>query len=944
MAIPTLSEIVEGVKNGINSLLQPVRDAVSSVSSGVTNGIVNLYNAINSRLNSVTSDISSNISSTVGGLLSGVTGSLSNITSQLNSLISSGLGSAGSLANDIVEYIQSYISPLSNHVNNIGNWIQTNLTTIYDNLRGSIGNISNAVSSSVNSAISGLSNLISSGYNSVTGILQNALSGLSSTFNGAVSGIVDRISNIGSTISNSVFSVVDSVRNSVSSAVGAVSNNVSALVSSVTSGIQSFANSISDTIQNSIATVRQWIDSAASAISSVLVIIAGAIQTGVAQLLAFFRDFVWPFLSQIGSLLADTLIYFKDEIQERVNTTKSDKSRVDRGISNALSRLLSGDREAAYEIIQLFDPSAHDSWIMSFIGAAIIAIPAAMTVINASLTGVGELVEQESLLKYKPGLLEPDVLVRAVIRGFLSEDQAISEINRQGFTDSKWAVLKQVARPILGVGEILNAYLLGYISENDAKRKLELVGYLTEDANLLIANTKRTLSESVIGELYRRGQLSSAEAISELGKLGYDRDYAIQFLSTQLRLLGIEDIRELFLRGLISPEEHDRLLAEHGFTPDQIAKVKNLYYILPTPSDLIRMAVREVFSPEVAEKFGHFSDYPEEFSRYAKQLGISEEWAKRYWAAHWDLPSASQGFSMFHRDIISREELELLLRSLDVLPFWRDKLIQLAYNPLPRVDVRRMYDLGILDREGVKRAYLDLGYSPEHAEGLTEFTVRYYSDDTTNEYLEIRSLTRSVVESAYDRRLITREEALDRLTQLGYAPEDAQLLLSIIDYNREIRLNPLKEGELQARAEGIILDAYTRRLLSEGEAIEQLQAIGYSQLEAQTALSLQDYEYELKIKNLIASRASQAYSERTISEVELANILGEAGFTGKEIGAILTEASIERQYRVRKPSYTQIRNLYRAGIITKQEAIEELKGLGYNDKYIEWLFQLEFEE
>ena len=83
------------------------------------------------------------------------------------------------------------------------------------------------------------------------------------------------------------------------------------------------------------------------------------------------------------------------------------------------------------------------------------------------------------------------------------------------------------------------------------------------------------------------------------------------------------------------------------------------------------------------------------------KAGLPEEQARNYWAAHWELPSAQMGYAMFQRRIIDHETLVMLLKSLDIMPFWRDKLIEMSYNPLTRVDVRRMYGLGVLSEEEV---------------------------------------------------------------------------------------------------------------------------------------------------------------------------------------------------------------------------------------------------
>ncbi|GAH07016.1 unnamed protein product, partial [marine sediment metagenome] len=75
-----------------------------------------------------------------------------------------------------------------------------------------------------------------------------------------------------------------------------------------------------------------------------------------------------------------------------------------------------------------------------------------------------------------------------------------------------------------------------------------------------------------------------------------------------------------------------------------------------------------------------YEDYPKPLETWAAKKGLSKEWSQRYWAAHWSLPSASQGFEMLHRGIINQSDLNMLLRALDVMPFWREKLTGIAYR------------------------------------------------------------------------------------------------------------------------------------------------------------------------------------------------------------------------------------------------------------------------
>ncbi|GAH68698.1 unnamed protein product, partial [marine sediment metagenome] len=193
--------------------------------------------------------------------------------------------------------------------------------------------------------------------------------------------------------------------------------------------------------------------------------------------------------------------------------------------------------------------------------------------------------------------------------------------------------------------------------------------------------------------------------------------------------------------------------------------------------DIITMAVREAFTPEIAAKFGQYEDYPPDLETWAMKKGLSKEWSQRYWAAHWNLPSPLQGFEMLHRGVINESELNMLLRALDVMPFWRDKLTQIAYRRLTRVDIRRMYKQGVLDEKEVYESYLEHGYNPQNAERMSEFTIR-------QTLATLSKFTSGDIIKAFASRMITNSEAISLLGDIGIRREDALYIVSTAEYKR----------------------------------------------------------------------------------------------------------------------------------------------------------------
>lgn len=230
-------------------------------------------------------------------------------------------------------------------------------------------------------------------------------------------------------------------------------------------------------------------------------------------------------------------------------------------------------------------------------------------------------------------------------------------------------------------------------------------------------------------------------------------------------------------RKIISEEVLDDIFTKNRYRPETSEIIKKITEYFPTPNDLVRFAVREVYTPDISERFGLKQDLPREFLDEAEKAGLQRDQAENYWAAHWELPSILQGFEMLHRGVIDQDTLNMLLKALDVMPYWREKLTQISYNPLTRVDVRRMFRLGVLDDEQVVKAYKDIGYNDENADLMLQFTKRFETESET-------TISRSTVVNAYKKDIIAVETLQEYLADLGYTADSISLIVAIADYEK----------------------------------------------------------------------------------------------------------------------------------------------------------------
>ena len=331
---------------------------------------------------------------------------------------------------------------------------------------------------------------------------------------------------------------------------------------------------------------------------------------------------------------------------------------------------------------------------------------------------------------------------------------------------------------------------------------------------------------------------------------------------------GVGDLLQYYLRTTKSPEGAREELIKRGFSGEDVDKLMELTKLIPSPSDLIRMAIREAFNPTAIAEFNLDQEFPPEFAEWMQRQGYSEDWARKFWIAHWQLPSLQMGYEMLHRGIIDEDTMRLLIKTADISPFWRDKLIQISYHPYTRVDVRRMYAAGVLNEKDVYRNYRDLGYDHEHALNLTAWTVAEYQ-------AQQRDLSKTDILIAYRERRLNRNQAFQHLADLGYDDDEIEVLLSREDY----RLEREYENEVKKTVKTL----YVNHQIDVSEVFAELGNLDLTSHEIESLLRLWDIERNRKTQRPTVSQLRDMYLKSIIDEDTLREELAGHGYSDKYI-------------------------------------------------------------
>ena len=238
---------------------------------------------------------------------------------------------------------------------------------------------------------------------------------------------------------------------------------------------------------------------------------------------------------------------------------------------------------------------------------------------------------------------------------------------------------------------------------------------------------------------------------------------------------------------------------------------------LPGASDIVRFQLREVFNEQqranlIAGVEG------EDFYRWMAENGFNRYWAESYWGAHWVLPPIGQLNEMLHRGEIEQDEWEKYVKYNDYIPAMIPKLNKIIYNPFTRVDVRRMWDMGVLEDEPTIKAYKDIGYDTDNAKLLLQFTKLF------ERVPELRA--------RYKNQWINADELRAEVLGFGYAPSRIDAFMeSIIKNDGPERMADERKMQIEELA----------RAVHEGDiatefAVQQMYSYGYNKADAIFAL------------------------------------------------------------------------------------------------------------
>jgi len=478
--------------------------------------------------------------------------------------------------------------------------------------------------------------------------------------------------------------------------------------------------------------------------------------------------------------------------------------------------------------------------------------------------------------------------------------------------------LKTITRLQFPWGGLLSALTMLQVKMNEVKSVMAIV-QLDRQYD---AMGQTTPNPAPVDNLVRSMIIDPGRATenrAELKKHGFSELQIDNIILSYYRTVDEGTLRTQFLRGIISQSRMYERMRELGYSDERTSEIIQTWKMLPGPQDLFMMVAKEAFEPDIYRTLGLDEEFPSEQIKWLEDQGISEEWARKYWIAHWDQPSIGQGFEMLHRGVITNSELDMLFRAVEIPSFWRDKLTKIAYNPYTRVDVRRMHDVGVLTDAELIRSYMDQGYDSEKALKMANFTIKFNAEGDAQ-------LSRSAILESFREDLISHSQAMALLMEQEYSEDLAEYYLELESFRRDKKIRDqqidnLREQFLMSQISVSAVRDALNRLDLRGEKINSL-------LETWT---LDRYKYESIPSK---SELDNFLIKGIITEGQYNSLMARHGFSQTFISWYLADIEGERQFGGRAPSRANIDEWLKKGFITEEQYKQEMAALGYAPAHV----------
>ena len=445
-------------------------------------------------------------------------------------------------------------------------------------------------------------------------------------------------------------------------------------------------------------------------------------------------------------------------------------------------------------------------------------------------------------------ILDPSTAAGAFQRGHISEDFSRGDAAKGGMNGDRWKALRDLQTSYPAPAEVVEMLNRELISADVARELLHHNGFNEREANLVLglrhylptlADLSAMINRDIIGddtgELLARRNGATKEDWERWKELGGEP-------------LGVMELSEAYRRGFIDKARFNRGVVQGPIRKEWFDVLEKLQFRRMSVVDAADAVNQGHMSEAEGKSVAHDSGLePKDFETLLKTAGMP--------------PGLEFAIDALNRGEITEAQFRTMFLESRIKNIYLPLMLKMRTRLIPQETARLLYRNGVYTEAQTLKTLMAHGFTLDDAKSLMALE-RTRTDDTT------RELTRSQIVDMYEERMITADDCVSMLRDLGYTEDDSRAMVELANLSR------IKKFINSAISK--VKSAYVSNRIDEITASAALDQLGIPVEQRDDLYPLWDIKKSTITKELTAAQIRQAVKKNLITQDDaLSRLIGQ---------------------------------------------------------------------
>lgn len=518
--------------------------------------------------------------------------------------------------------------------------------------------------------------------------------------------------------------------------------------------------------------------------------------------------------------------------------------------------------------------------------------------------------------------IDPSTAADLAARGIMTVQAAGSEAAKTGINGARFADLLALHTVRLSPADLATAVLRSYLTAAQAEAIAAPQGYTPQMLKIMSDLAGDAPGPQQVAEALRRGLIphdgTGPGAVSFVQGIAESRlhdKWAPMMFDLTEALLSPADAAAAVVRNFIDAAAGQKVAGQSGVSAATFKTLVQLSGDAPGPQQLAE-ALRRGLIPASGTGAASTS-----FVQGIAEGRLADKWAPviKGLAQLWPTPVDALDASV--KGVFSEADGKAMYERLGGDPQFHDWLLySIGSGPTP-LEAAVLASRGIIPWDGTGPTVTSYSQAVAESRYRTKWAGAYRR-------LAEHIPPPSTIVSMYAHRNIDEQTAHTLLLQNDMTPDLAAAYIAEADYEAI--------SDYRGLTQAAVIDMYIGHVLTRDQAAQLLAALHVSDQAAGLLLDTADLHYVIDSVNRSVARIATLFTGRKISAQTAAAALAQLGVPSVTVEDLIADWEIQASANVKILTETQIVDAWYYGIISQDEAVEDLGAVGYTP-YDAWV-------